>query len=336
MALFTIHIGTSQPIPFKEYCSDVEFYANVRGSAEIAFYDEACYGVGKEGEDTLRTLILGTIPSCFKFWPEGKLVMGPGNREILEDKLETFLKSTGVSAVLDIRDLSLVKGQIDKYMNECRDALDKQMNPQVSTEGLEEEKHGPLIGFNMSYCSHSMMAGGGSSRGDELEWNKDGTVTLTTSCSGDGRNTRLKYNVKPEIAQKMRDYVVQNHLARLSKEKINTAVMFDNFTSASFSMIFDDSSIGGSSYECCHVNCGPAGMTFRNIENALGKILDECRETGECLRNEETEIGNGFQGMFALHGISPQSPKETWTCQSCGTEGNISKFCPNCGKPRPI
>ena len=116
----------------------------------------------------------------------------------------------------------------------------------------------------------------------------------------------------------------------------NTAVMFDNFTSASFSMSFDDSSIGGSSYECCHVNCGPAGMTFRNIENALGKILDECRETGECLQNEETEIGNGFQGMFALHGISPQSPKETWTCQSCGTEGNISKFCPNCGKPRLI
>ncbi len=132
MALFTIHIGTSQPIPFKEYCSDVEFYANVRGSADIAFYNEACYGVGKEGEDTLRTLILGTIPSCFKFWPEGKLVMGPGNREILD------------------------------------------------------------------------------------------------------------------------------------------------------------------------------------------------------------EIGNGFQGMFALHSISPQSPKETWTCQSCGTEGNISKFCPNCGKPRPI
>ena len=221
-------------------------------------------------------------------------------------------------------------------MNECRDALDKQMNPQVSTEGLEEEKHGPLIGFSMSYCSHSMMAGGGSSSGDELEWNKDGTVTLTTSYSGGGRNTRFKYNVKPEIAQKMRDYVVQNHLARLSKEKINTAVMFDNFTSASFSMSFDDSSIGGSSYECCYVNCGPAGMTFRNIENALGKILDECRETGECLQNEETEIGNGFQGMFALHGISPQSPKETWTCQSCGTEGNISNFCPNCGMPRSI
>ena len=70
--------------------------------------------------------------------------------------------------------------------------------------------------------------------------------------------------------------------------------------------------------------------------NAIGKILDECRETGECLWNEETEIGNGFQGMFALHGISPQSPKETWTCQSCGTEGNISNFCPDCGKPRPI
>ncbi|MCR5331562.1 MAG: hypothetical protein K6E62_10325 [Lachnospiraceae bacterium] len=341
MALFTINFRTTQPVPFKEHCSDVEFYAEVCGNAKIAYYNEISYGVGKEAENALRELILGMIPGCFAAWPEGKLIMGPGNREILEDLLAAILASTGTDAKLDIRSIGLVKGQMDKYMAECREALDEQMNPQVSTEDLEEEKHGPLISFSLNYSSHGMMAGSSSSSGDDLEWNKDGTVTLTSSHSGGGKNTRFRYNVKPEIAQKMRDYVTENHLARLSKEDIKTPVMFDNFTSASFSMSFDDSSIGGSSYEHCFVNCGPAGMTFRNIENALGKILDECRETGECILNEETQTGSGFPGMGGMMGMGnfpgmmPRPPKEAWTCPSCGQEGITSRFCPQCAAPAP-
>ena len=361
-----INFATPQPVPFKERCSNVEFYARVKGSAKIAFYIKACIGEEKEDESALREIILGMIPDCFKCWPEDKLIMGPGNREILEDLLSKNLRAIGIEAKLDIRNVSLAEGQIDKYMSECSDALEKQMNPQVSAEDLEVEKHGPLISFSLNYSSHGMMAGSSSFGGDELEWNKDGTVTLTSSHSGGGRNTRFKYNVKPEIAQKMRDYVSGNNLARLSKEDIRKPVMFDNFTSASFSMTFDDSSVGGSPCERCHVNCGPAGMTFRNIENALGKILDECRETGECILHEGTETGGGFMGlggfmnagsflgmMMQPQGVSvpgsaqgpasfpaaaaadpPSATGDTWTC-TCGQKNNTGKFCPNCGNPSP-
>lgn len=361
-----INFATLQPIPFKERCSNVEFYARVKGSAKIAFYIKACIGEEKEDERALREIILGMIPDCFKCWPEDKLIMGPGNREILEDLLSKNLRAIGIEAKLDIRNVSLAEGQIDKYMSECSDALEKQMNPQVSAEDLEEEKHGPLISFSLNYSSHGMMAGSSSFGGDKLEWNKDGTVTLTSDHSGGGRNTKLKYNVKPEIAQKMRDYVSEKKLASLSEKDIRTPVMFDNFTSASFSMTFDDSSIGGSPYERRHVNCGPKGMTFRNIENALGKILDECRETGECILNEETVTGNGFPGFGVLCGMgslpgmmtqppvasvpnpapnpasfpapfaadNPSAHGETWTC-TCGQKCGTGKFCPNCGNPSP-
>ena len=173
-------------------------------------------------------------------------------------------------------------------------------------------------------------------------------------------------NVKPEIAQKMRDYVSENNLARLSKEDIRKPVMFDNFTSASFSMTFDDSSVGGSPYERCHVDCGPAGMTFRSIETALGKILDECRENGECILHEVNETGGGFMGLGGFmnagnfpgmtmqpQGVSapgsapgrtsspavaaadpPSAAGDTWTC-TCGQKNNTGKFCPNCGNPSP-
>jgi len=54
--------------------------------------------------------------------------------------------------------------------------------------------------------------------------------------------------------------VVTKDLAGLSKKDIPTVEMFDNFTSASFSMSFDDSSLGGSPYEHCHMECGSTGM----------------------------------------------------------------------------
>ncbi len=360
-----VKFRTRQPVPFKEHCSDAEFSATVSGSATIVF-NSLPGEDGKTDESTLRELIIGMIPGCFKCWPEGKLIMGPGNREILEELLSVSLKGVGMEAKIYVNSVGLAEGQMDKYMSECGEALKEQMNPQVSAKDLEAEKHGPLICFSLNYFSHGMMAGSSSSSGDELEWNKDGTVTLTSSHNGGGRNTRFKYSVKPEIAQKMRDYVRENNLARLSKEDIRTPVMFDNFTSASFSMTFDDSSVGGSPCERCYVHCGPAGMSFRSIETALGKILDECRETGECILHEVTETGGGFMGlggfmnagsfpgmMMQPQGVSvpgsapgpasspaaaaadpPSATGDTWTC-TCGQKNNTGKFCPNCGNPSP-
>ena len=332
MASFMINFGTPQPVPFKEYCSDTEFLARVSGKAEIMRCNTGCYGEGDAGVSALKSAIAAMIPDCFKCWPDGKLIMDPENRRILEDLLAAKLLADGTEARFEIRDVSLVEGQRDKYMAECGNAPDKQMIPLVSIENLEEEKHGPLTCFSLNYCSHSMMAGGGSSRTDELEWNGDGTVTLTSSYSGGGKNTRSKYNVKPEIARKMRDYVTEKRLARLSKEDIKPALVFDNFTSASFSMSFDDSSVGGSPYEHCYVNCGPAGMTFRTIENELSQILDECRETGEIILNEETETDGsmGFAGYFNKVMQSIQ-PADTWTCSCCGQAGNTGKYCFECG-----
>ena len=351
-----INFTTQQPVPFKEHCSDIEFFAEVRGEATVNFYNTDTYGEGEAAADALRDAIISMIPDSLKHWPEGKLIMGPGNREILADELETVLGVAGIWAKVSIRNIGLVQGQMDKYMAECREALDRQMNPQVSSDGLPEEQHGPLIGFSLDYCSHSMIAGGGSSNSDRLDWNKDGTVTLTSYYSGGGKNSNFKYKVKPEIAQKMRDYVTEKNLARLSKEDIKTPVMFDCFTSASFSMTFDDSSLGGSPCEVCHINCGPAGMAFRTIENELSGILKECRETGECVLNELNETGNGIWGILGQFAPAPTQPGaapspvpmqpapvpspapaqsgDTWTCSHCGYSGNSGKFCPQCGYPK--
>ncbi len=213
-----------------------------------------------------------------------------------------------------------------------------------------EDKHGPLIDFSLNYFSNGMMAGTSSSRSTKLEWNKDGTVTLTDSHSGGGNNTTCKYKVKPEVAEKLRDYVVTKDLAGLSKKDIPTVQMFDNFTSASFSMSFDDSSLGGSPYEHCHMECGPAGMTFGTLENELSAIFKECRDSGEIILQQETQTPGPFQMFFdsinkggstGMMNPPPAAPAPAdipapkapgmWTCKHCGCNENSGRFCLNCG-----
>jgi hypothetical protein len=226
------------------------------------------------------------------------------------------------------------------------DSLIESMFPQAKVaDDVEDEPHGPLRSISYNLCSHGMMAGSGSTRNTRLEWLNDKAVILSCSSSGSGANFDSEYRVKPEVAQKLRDLVSEKKLARLSKMDIPTVTMFDNFTSATISMTFDDSGIGGSPYEICTINCGPSGMTFKTLEDEISSLLDECRDTGECTRNEMTGsqniLGNIMGvgvGMPGTPGAVPPAPDTVksggWVC-SCGTV-NTGKFCENCGNSRSV
>ena len=157
-------------------------------------------------------------------------------------KVETI---TMYASILNIKEESIEKKE--KNMKE------KSINPfpEVSTEGLKDQPHGPLISFSYNLSSNGMMAGSGSYGGDELSWNKDGSITLTSKYNGGGKSVRTEYRVKPEPAAKMRDYVAEKHLAALAEKEIPTPMVYDNFTSSSFSMTFDDSALGGIPYKKC-------------------------------------------------------------------------------------
>lgn len=225
-------------------------------------------------------------------------------------------------------------------------------------EGVEDDPHGPLVEFSYNLSTHSMMAGGGGSRSRKIEWNSDGTV-IYSDRSGGGRSSCLEYRLTPEAAQMVRDFVKEKRLAKLSKMDIRTPMVYDCFTSATIAMHFDDSGIGGSPWESCTIYCGPAGMTYRSLEDQIRELFKKCEETGECIRNEEKTQDErfGFAGMggFMMMGppeqqrqgtSSPGQPvnqpeprrtaviisKDKWIC-SCGTE-NTGRFCTNCGKPR--
>lgn len=226
-----------------------------------------------------------------------------------------------------------------------------------------EEKHdghGTLIGFGYEFSSHGMMAGSSSYGGDRLDWSDDGSVTLTYSATGGGKRTETVWRVLPGTAEKLRAFVGEKRLAALAgKELPSGAVGADNFTSTSFRLIYDDRCVGGSARETVRIECGMAGMLYRELEAEVRALLRECKETGECLRSETKDAGTqGFLGMLGIVGNDsheaaakdfseaaaammnagrPQTESggDCWTCPNCGHSGNAGKFCVNCGSRRP-
>ena len=138
-----------------------------------------------------------------------------------------------------------------------------------------------------------MMAGSSSGISRKVTWNSDGTAIYHVNSYGGGSSAECEYKITPEMAKKISDYVTDKRIAALAKMDIPTAVMFDNFTSASISMTFDDSSIGGDKYNSVCLNCGPAGLTFKTIEDGLYELFEECAKTGECIKNETTQMDDG-------------------------------------------
>lgn len=333
--------GTPAPVVFRERGCDTDFAARVTGGAAVSDCDAARYGEGEAAEAALKKLIAELIPDCLARWPEGKRVMGSGNGAILGGLLETALSAAGVTAKITVRSIDLVPESTETYRQIFGEEMLNRVFPPIQTDGLEDEPHGPLIGFGYDRFSHGMMMGSSSSSGDELRWNRDGSITLICSVSAGGKSVRTEYRVKPEAAQKVRDYVAEKRLAALSKEKIPTPAMTDNFTSSSIHMTFDDRALGGGPFERCSIQYGPAGMTFRTIEDEISELLKECRETGEYASREESgagEVFGDFLGMAKAPGMADflgAQQDAIWMCPKCGRPGNMGAFCTGCASPRP-
>ena len=204
---------------------------------------------------------------------------------------------------------------------------------------MSEVTHGPLIRFSYNLSTNGMMMGSGSFSGDSVEWHRDGRIILSSDSEGGGKRTYAKYSLKPEAAEKIRGYVTEKKLAEIAGRDIPTPMVYDCFTSSTIGMGFDDSSVGGSYYESVTLYCGPAGMTFRQIEEDVAQLLKECRETGECIefKVEEKKNGMAFPGMPGM-AMSPLSPaqQEGWTCIKCGQSGNTGKYCTECGSAKNL
>lgn len=356
--------GTPEPVAFKEKGCDTEFAARISGALYINEYDgTACGG-------NLPAFAAEKIEEHLAKWDKDDKLLGVDGKEMLERMLNYDLMEAGVSGSSRIDDITITEETNELYqeqiMKPYREAKQAQREKEIEAA---VEPHGPLTEVSYNLSSHGMMAGSSSGISRKVTWNSDGTAIYHVNSHGGGSSAECEYKITPEMAKKISDYVTDKRIAALAKMDIPTAVMFDNFTSASISMTFDDSSIGGDKYNNVHLNCGPAGLTFKTIEDGLYELLKECEETGECIKNETTQMDDGpfatyykMNIMGKMGGAAPnplagmkQAQEEafnaavestkssastpsaatngTWTCK-CGAE-NAGKFCSNCGEPKP-
>ena len=348
---------TTAPLKFKEKGCDTEFAAKIRGAAYINSYDEAAYGATEnERRENIAKLMLEKVEGHLSKWSERDERLYKDGENKLEILLTDDMKALGFDGSARIKEIKIADEVNDLYQEQIIKPINEARQAEFQKQ-LEEADvpHGPLIKLSYNVNSHSMTPTGGSYTTLSVEWAKDGSVIYTDSTLAGGKNIHMEYKVIPEAAQKVRDYVVSSKLAALANMPSNAPVMFDNFTSVTITMIFDDSSLGGDASKRVTLECGPVGFSYKTIEEELSALLKECKETGELIKNQIYDgtsmmggmIGAGMMGIGMMGG-APSTPTPTptpapapaapssgssWTC-TCGTQ-NFGKFCASCGNPKP-
>ena len=358
---------TTAPLKFKEKGCDTEFAAKIRGAAYINSYDEAAYGATEnERRANIAKLMLEKVEGHLSKWSERDERLYKDGENKLALLLNDDMKALGFDGTAGIKEVKIADEVKDLYQDQIIKPINEARQAEYQKQ-LEEADvpHGPLIKLSYNVNSHSMTPTGGSYTTLSVEWAKDGSVIYTDSTLAGGKNIHMEYKVIPEAAQKVRDYVVSSKLAALANMPSNAPVMFDNFTSVTITMIFDDSSLGGDASKRVTLECGPVGFSYKTIEEELSALLKECKETGELIKNQIYDgtsmmggmMGVGMMGVGMMGGPSagtmggspvgmmggapaaPVAPAASpssgsqWTC-ACGAQ-NSGKFCANCGSPKP-
>lgn len=303
---FITRFETPAPVKFKENSCDTEFEVIVSGALYINEYKEGTFGeTQNDAFVKLKEMAVAKVTERLAGWHEDDKILLVDGKGQLAICLDDYLKELDINGSSRIDDLKITDAFSDAYQKQIMDPLAerKKAARQKAIEDAEEP-HGPLRGFSYSLSSNGMMAGTSSSTTREVKWNDDGSIIYSYRSFGGGKNVNMEYKITPEAASKVIDLVEEEHIAALANLDIELPQVYDNFTSSTIGMVFDDSSLGGESYNHCTLNCGAFGMTFRTLEKKVRALLDEIQESGECIKNEMTETPNpGFGPMMGFMGM---------------------------------
>ena len=216
----------------------------------------------------------------------------------------------------------------------------------------KEEEHGPLISVTMSSSSSGMMMGSYAKSSLEL-----------TRGDGEGRLVHMDmkvyepvvtsvYSAEDEVFEKMQAIADRENLAAwsfLREDPDKKMMVYDYSSSAGITLVFDDTSVGGSPVETRSIDYGAVSQQGGDeVWNEISDLLYGCIDPEKLLKTEQEP--NPYSNPFTSSGpaVPPVSsgtvttPHEysvredgTWTCPECGYSENKGRFCAECGSRRP-
>ena len=216
----------------------------------------------------------------------------------------------------------------------------------------KKEDHGPLISVTMSSSSSGMMMGSYAKSSLEL-----------SRADGEGRLVHMDmrvyepiitsvYSAEDEVFEKMQALADRENLAAwsfLREDPAKKIMVYDYSSSAGITLVFDDTSVGGSAHETRSIDYEAVyqqGGT--EVWKEISDLLNSCIDPEKLLKTEQEP--NPYRNPFTSFGpaVPPVSSGTvttphtysvredgTWTCPACGYSENKGRFCAECGSRQP-
>ena len=216
----------------------------------------------------------------------------------------------------------------------------------------KKEDHGPLISVTMSSSSSGMMMGSYAKSSLEL-----------SRADGEGRLVHMDmrvyepiitsiYSAEDEVFEKMQALADRENLAAwsfLREDPEKKMVVYDYSSSAGITLVFDDTSVGGSPRETRSIDYEAVSQqggteVWKEISDLLYGCIDpekllKTKQEPNPYRNPFTSSGPAVPPVSSDAGTSSfaYTVREdgTWTCPACGYSENEGRFCAECGSTRP-
>ena len=216
---------------------------------------------------------------------------------------------------------------------------------QLTAALAKQTAHGKLISFKSSGWSNGMAMNSHQENSTTARWEEDGSVTVTIYFQQGVSDASIsEYKAGEKIAAELEAFIRECGIADLAdlkyeRSKDPFAGMTDSSGGSTYSIMFDDSSVGGESKAAFSID--PAAVS----QHGGGEINARLRDLTQRLCTEGTLVSartepyepykspmfGGFMGMGML---MQQQSGTAWKCSECGHECSGGKFCNNCGSPK--
>ena len=208
-------------------------------------------------------------------------------------------------------------------------------------------KHGKLIAADLHSSSHGMMAFSGVSDTYTLKETNGQFLLLHSHKSEMDGTTEKLYKADAQALQKIGEIADSENLwawseMRIDPEKDDRPRMFDYSSSWGITLYTDDNTDGFFSFNCDTAEFYGGGEVVKQIRDILFSFVeDEKLISQKQLPVTDPKVIEKKKRMFTMPMGTDVKPNNTsaangeWKCPECNAEGIKSKFCPNCGTPKP-
>ena len=220
---------------------------------------------------------------------------------------------------------------------------------------------GILTGLVWSSYQSGMMAYSRQSFETEINWNRDGSVTVTLTEESEGEYRRVTvYDGDPDKAEQMRKIIADEKVEEWANfDKVNDPMLMptDVSSSSHLTLTFSEGD-NGLPADRCSIDLDAAKQNGKaeTVYN-LGVLLASLRSQDRIIKTdtETLTLPNGmtkqeyFKQFMPINNtpswpvqigsregesISQETASGEWKCPVCG-EINTGKFCYGCGSKRP-